>query len=252
MVRPSVVNEVENAIAVIALDSFVLWTPKNDASLTPCLRRDGYWESWITSWFTRHVQEGDFVVDVGANVGYFTMLFERLTGEDGRVVAYECNPELVGLLNMTKVSNDANFVVEPVALSDRRGVVDLTFPGEYTGSASIVASFDPKWGETRSIKVATYTLDEEFDGMDTPQCIKIDAEGAEEMILRGGKELLARHDAPVLVLEYTPEAYSKNFNEWLFEYGEVTRINTSGWEEYISRDALDTLTDWEMLVVRKR
>jgi len=198
------------------------------------------------------VQDGDFVVDVGANVGYFTMLFEQLVGPTGMVVAYECNPELVGLLTMTKEHNHANYVVQPVALSDKKGVVDLTFPGEYTGSASIAnVPFDAKYGETHSIRVPAFTLDEEFEGMDTPFLIKIDAESAEEMILNGGKELISRHDAPIIVLEYTPGGYSEGFPAMLFEYGVVTRINTAGWEEYITLEHLESLRDWEMLVVRK-
>lgn len=249
---PFVVDTTNDALLLRCLNTFDVWALKKDVSVTPSLMYHGFWEAWITSWFTRNIEEGDFVVDVGANCGYFTMLFETLAGKDGRVVAYECNPALVGLLHMTKVTNDADFVVEPVALADKRGVLDLTYPGEYTGSASIVGAFDPKWGEPHTMKVAAYTLDEEFEGMDSPQLIKIDAEGAEELILRGGKELLARHDAPVIVLEYTPGSYSKEFDQWLFEYGYVTRIGFDGAEEPCSIAHLEGLTDWDMIVVRKK
>lgn len=250
--RPLVVDENNDSILVRCLDTYDVWALKSDVSVTPSLKHYGYWESWITTWFTKNIDDGDFVVDIGANCGYFTMLFEKLTGSTGQVVAYECNPVYVGLLNMTKVANNANFVVEGVALSDAKGTVDLVYPGEYTGSASIVGSFDPKWGEQHSVTVPTYTLDEEFEGMHAPHLIKIDAEGAEELILRGGSRLISRPNAPLIVLEYTPKAYSQEFDEWLFHYGEVTRIGYDGNEEPVTIEHLKSLTDWDMLVIRKK
>jgi FkbM family methyltransferase len=252
-VRPFCLDTTKDALLLRCLDTYAVWALKNDVSVTPSLLHYGHWEAWITSWFTSNIEEGDFIVDVGANCGYYTMLFETLAGPTGRVVAYECNPVYVGLLNMTKVSNKADFVVEGVALSSSKGIIDLVFPGEYTGSASIAGiDFDPKYGETHKITVPTATLDEEFEGMDTPTLIKIDAEGAEEMVLKGAQKLLARHDAPVIVLEYTPNAYSEDFNDWLFGYGDVTRIGFDGVEEPCTIEHLKSLTDWDMIVVRKK
>lgn len=251
-VHPLVVDTTENALLMRCLDDFYVWGLKSDVSVTPSLLHHGHWEAWITSWFTNHIQEGDFIVDVGANCGYFTMLFKRLVGKSGRVVAYEPNPVYVSLLENTRRSNNTQFEIEPVALSDSAGTIDLAYPGEYTGSASIVSAFDPKWGIEHTIEVSTSTLDDDFAGMDTPNFIKIDAEGAEELILKGGRELINRHDAPVLILEYTPDSYSDEFNDWLFEYGYVTRIGYDGNEEPCTIAHLNSLTDWDMIVVRKK
>lgn len=252
-VRPYVFDTTEDAMLVNCLDTFKIWCLKDDVSLTPSLYRFGYWESWITSWFTHNIQEGDFVVDIGANCGYYTMLFDNLVGSTGRVVAYEPNPVYIGLLTMTSVSNNADFLVEGTALGDKTGVVDLVYPGEYTGSASIMCGFDPAWGESHTIRVPCAKLDDEFEGMDTPSLMKIDAESAEEVIWNGGKSLWYSDNPPVVVMEYSPTGiYSDRFTEELFEYGEVTQINFEGVEEKITPEILHQVTDWVMLVIRRR
>ncbi len=252
-VHPFVVDTNENALLLRCLNTFDVWALRDDVSVTPSLLNYGYWESWITSWFTNNIEEGDFVVDVGANCGYFTMLFEHLTGLTGRVIAYEASPVYAELLERTKMHNNAKFVVENLALADKPGHLTLTYPGEYTGSASVVGEpFDPKWGELHYIEVTATTLDLDFYGMDSPELIKIDAESAEELIWNGAKELFSRHDAPVIVLEYSPTGtYSEEFPERLFEYGTVTRIGTDGKESPINVQHLRSLTDWDMIVVRK-
>lgn len=251
--RPAVIQEVEDNVLVRCLDSYNVWAAKEDVSVTPSLKQTGYWEAWITSWFTNNIEEGDFVVDIGANCGYFTMLFEKLVGPDGRVVAYEASKRYAELLEKTKTGNNANFVIENCAVADKPGDLTLIYPGGYTGSASVVYGFDPKWGEEHHEKVKATTLDLDFAGMDTPTLIKIDAESAEEIIWNGATELLNRHDAPVIVMEYSPTGtYSEGFPDRLFEYGEVTGIGYDGVEHPISVAFLNSLKDWYMIVIRKK
>lgn len=237
----------------MCLDSYNVWAKKSDVSVTPCLVTTGYWESWITAWFTSSVNSGDTVVDVGANCGYFTMLFEKLVGRTGKVIAYEASSSYAELLNKTKLENDANFEIINKALADVPGELTLIYPGDYTGSASVAHGFDPKWGEENHETVEATTLDIEFEGKPSPSIIKIDAESAEEMIWNGAQELLARDDAPVIVLEYSPTGvYSDDFAERLLEYGSVTGIGYDGNEHPVDINFLRNLQDWYMIVIRKR
>jgi hypothetical protein len=59
------------------------------------LMLDGYWESWLTLFFARYVTPGKTVIDVGANFGYYTILFAAGVGPSGRVVAIEPVPAIV-------------------------------------------------------------------------------------------------------------------------------------------------------------
>ena len=81
------------------LDCFYLYTDKEEQSVGQWLAKHGYWESWITSWMTKNIKEGDICLDVGANYGYYTRVMEFLSGKNGLVYYIEANPELVELID---------------------------------------------------------------------------------------------------------------------------------------------------------
>lgn len=250
-----IVSETDSTYTARVLDMFDLSLLKNDQSLTPCLINDGFWEAWITSWLTRWVRPGMTFIDVGANCGYYTMLAEKLVGRHGCVVAYEPNPVYAELLRNTREINNASFYLREVALSDSVGQVTLSVPGDLHGSASIRTDFtDSQWG-ARNYDVRTTTLDNELQRLVfwNADVIKIDAEGAEEMVWKGGQNLLrADMSHSTIMLEWTPDSYSDTFLDELFEWGYVFSITFDGGEEPATREFIHSLTDWHMLVIRRK
>lgn len=249
------VSETDSTITVRVLDLFDLTLLKDDESLTPCLVSEGYWESWITSWLTRWVRPGMTFVDVGANCGYYTMLAEKLVGKRGHVVAYEPNPVYAELLRNTREINEADYSIREVALSDKPGHATLSVPGTLHGSASIVTDFTDSKYEARNYEVRTTTLDNELQRLVfwNADVVKIDAEGAEELIWRGGDTIF--HDDSsysTLMIEWTPGAYSDEFLDELFEWGYVFSIAYDGGEVPATRNFIGSLKDWHMLVVRRK
>lgn len=248
------VKATTNELALVTvLDSFDLWVDKDDKSLTPSLMFHGFWESWITTWCYNNITDGMCILDVGANCGYYTMLFEKLVGGFGHVIAYEANPEYARMLYKTRGENSANFTVVGKALSNKEGRTALHIPSDLNGSASIVADWeDSETYHDVSVEVLTTTLDAEAaKGIFwRPDIIKMDVEGAEELVWDGGGLVLA--DGPMVLMEYTPGAYSEGFNKKLFEYGTVTRINEQGGESPVDDAHLKGLTDWDMLVLRSK
>lgn len=251
-----IVSETDSTYTVRVLDLFDLVVLKVDKSLTPCLVKDGYWESWITSWLTRWIRPGMTFIDVGANCGYYTMLAEVLVGRHGAVVAYEPNPVYAELLRKTREINGADFSVREVALSDSVGHVSLSIPGDYHGSASIMHNFaNSKYGESASYDVRTTTLDNELQRIIfwNADVVKIDAEGAEELVWRGGNGLFhADASHSTIMLEYTPGSYSSTFLEELFEWGYVFNIEYDGGEVPLTNEFVQGLTDWTMLAIRRK
>lgn len=154
----------------------------------------------ISKLFVSILKPGDCVIDIGANVGYFTILGSMLTGPKGTVHAFEASPETADHLQTTTRNPNGNITIHPVAVSDHRGQIEFSCgPSNRTGISSI-RSLGSR--EAKRIRVPCITLDEYFGDLAQIKLIKIDVEGAEMMALRGMKQLLKK-TRPYVILELT-------------------------------------------------
>jgi FkbM family methyltransferase len=144
----------------------------------------------------RVLKEGSTFVDVGANIGYFTGIASRLVGPTGTVLAFEPMPAALRLLQMNTASQ-SNVTIFPMALSDKKGTA--TFYVRKKGDMSSL-SHDP--GAT-PIPVTVGTLDESLANQARIDLIKIDVEGSELDVLRGGRRLIEQH-RPIVYFEFLP------------------------------------------------
>ncbi|MBL7045406.1 MAG: FkbM family methyltransferase [Parcubacteria group bacterium] len=144
------------------------------------------------------LKPGMTFVDVGANVGYFTLLAARLVGEGGSVYAFEPEDENFELLERNiKENGYQNVVLEKKAVSDKRG--ELTF---YIDPKNLCAhSLVAKDGQ-KEVRVEAVVFDEYFKDLQI-DVVKIDVEGAEPQVLKGMTETLKRK--PTLIVEFYPE-----------------------------------------------
>jgi FkbM family methyltransferase len=148
--------------------------------------------------------------DVRANVGLFTLGAAHRVGSTGRVHAFEPTPKLArNIRSNLELNCLENVAVNPTDVSDTSGhaTLHLVEP-DNPGVNSIV---NPSPG-ARTLEVPTVTLDGYIVAHDVGRVdvIKIDIEGAEMPALRGGRDLFAGDESPVLVLEFHPStlAYS--------------------------------------------
>jgi FkbM family methyltransferase len=149
------------------------------------------------------------VVDLGANIGVYTLLAASLVGEQGRVYAFEPDPDNYALLVKNVEANGYhNVVCRQQAVSDRSGEAPL-FKGEYgvSHSLSTFAAVDPGLSRT----VATTSLDDFFRGQGWPPVdfIKMNIEGWECFVIRGMKGVLDRSGNLKMMLEFYPDIISK-------------------------------------------
>lgn len=136
--------------------------------------------------------------DVGAHAGFFSIIAGRLVGERGRVHAFEPMPDTRARLAESAVSSRlTNLTVHSSAMSAEVGRVTI-----YEHRHSAVASLVRGAGAGVGREVASTTLDVMAAELGDPDVVKIDVEGVEVDILRGGRELLGRRSAR-LVVEFT-------------------------------------------------
>ena len=159
--------------------------------------------AWLSGRVEAEVQDvlverlgpGAMFVDVGASVGFFSLLAARLVGPGGVVVAFEPQPDAASSLRRNAQLNGFSMVeVVEAALSSWTGKGALAGIGKAT--AHIVDGREP---EAQSVEVTT--LDESLAGRsEPPVVVKIDVEGRERDVLAGMARLLESY-SPILVVE---------------------------------------------------
>ena len=153
------------------------------------------------------IRPGMTVFDVGAHVGYYTLMAARLVGPSGRVYAFEAEPENYAILKKNvELNGYTNVTCIPKAVSNQSGVLTLYVSSQGNDRHTIIN--DPRaisLGPKR--EVPAITLDEFAASVGWPQVdvIKMDVEGAEPMALVGMSRLLDRSENLCLVMEFAPE-----------------------------------------------
>lgn len=170
----------------------------------------GYWlgsfESKKRILFEKSVVKGSVVYDVGANVGFYTLLASFLVGDSGKVYAFEPVPENILYLNKhIKLNNASNVVVIEAAVSDQSG--ELNFKENVD---STQGSLSPEG----SLVVKSVKLDDlaEKGSISIPQYIKIDVEGGEMLVLKGAKNILKRFHPTIFLATHGNDIHEECLN----------------------------------------
>lgn len=161
-----------------------------------------YDERYEISMLQKILLPGDTFWDIGANIGFYTLTASLLVGEQGTVVAFEPGPEswraLMTNLSLNRISN---VLPLKMAVSDKCGWVTLySQPGIADGGGSIIP---PPDASVREDLCPSITLDRFYQdqGLGPPTLLKIDVEGAEDLVLAGGLNLLSGDTPPLLLVE---------------------------------------------------
>lgn len=166
------------------------WLPASRGKILRIL--GGSYEPEQTRLFEEHVRPGDTVLDVGAHVGYYTVLSAVLAGERGAVWAFEPNPANARFLRRHAEINGLRQVrVTQAAVADANGTARFGF-GRGSGTGHLAADGEV---EVRTVRLDDFCAEHGI----APAAVKIDVEGAEGAVLEGARGVLARH-RPVLFL----------------------------------------------------
>lgn len=170
------------------------------------LSLNGIYEPTETKLIQSIIKPGDNVVDIGAHIGYYTLIMSKLVGPTGMVFAFEPDEGNFELLEKNvKLNGCTNVMLENMVVTDTVGPVKL-FNGDESSNPTIVGS-DDKFTLVNGTSLDTY-----FRGINV-DFIKMDVEGAEYLVLKGAVRLL-RTDVKIIT-EFYPKVLPVTAMEFL-------------------------------------
>lgn len=194
--------ERSSRLELIELPDFKIWISRGDSAIGQTIKAQRSWEPHVEAIIRRILRPNMNFVDLGANIGFHTLLAASIVGNEGQVYAFEPNLSNCSLLvRSINHNNFKNVEVFPSAVADSERLMLHTSIG---GSNGVISEYvegsmlAPGQAFTRSV-----TLDKALDGVKV-DLMKLDVEGAEYLVLKGAREFLAR-SRPVLISEFSDQ-----------------------------------------------
>ena len=215
------------------LENFLLRVNLADLYVSASIIEGGF-ELAETKFIKSTLKPGDVAIDIGGNLGYYTMLFASIVGRSGRVFSFEPMPTLFESVMLSVKRNNFSDRVAAfnVALSSSVGTLPIVFSENSFnwGGAYISMEGNVPDGHTK-IDVKTAPLSD-FVNSDKINLVKIDVEGAEPLVVSGCLKLLAKH-RPIILSEVHREQLSlvskkspEEYIDILSSIGYVSRLLT--------------------------
>ncbi|MBL4659630.1 MAG: FkbM family methyltransferase [Alcanivoracaceae bacterium] len=203
----------------------------------------GVYEKGVAWAIEKYLKPNNTMIDVGANIGFFTLLGNHIVGPKGKVYSLEPNPDIFELMKSSVQINAfrPRSVRLNMAAFNESGTLELTWSAAKHGGGRLRTSEKIKQDE-KSAKVQTEPLDKLIKAEDLPvDLIKIDTEGSELYVLQGAREILDKSPNCVIITEWNPnflkargssvdeaiEFIAKRFSiiEKIVKVGEVLKVN---------------------------
>lgn len=194
--------------------------------------------------FREVLQEGEFVVDVGANVGYTSILAATIVGVRGKVLAIEPSPRMYRLLTRS-IRTFSQIEALRIAASDQQSSAGVLFEVSQGDRSSLL----PTQGSIAQ-DVELTTLDELLRYRPVPKLVKIDVEGFEPQVLRGMAKLASSDIPPLVAFEALSRSALTQCRAFFADFSSYVSTARVG-DGYISRDLDDETLSCDYLAIPK-
>ena len=193
----------------IEIDGQKLFLDKED-SLLLSTRKNNY-DRFEIECLKQIIKKGDTVVDLGANIGYYTLILAQSVGKSGHVYAFEPEPSNFEILSKNvKENKHDNVTLVQKAVSDKNGKIKLYISKRNLASHRIFDAEDKR----KSIEIDVTTLDEYFQkSKKLVNFIKMDVEGAEGATILGASKIIEDSKNLIIMMEYFPK--------WIKKFGDI-------------------------------
>ena len=214
------------SIVVPTLYGFdLLIQPAKDNGVETLIYERGTYEDGTLSVMRSCLNKGEVFLDIGSNVGLMTMFASRLVKDSGKVYSFEPDPTLMAILKENKSINGfENVNTYQKALGSNSGKSTLYRKPEVNrGAGSLIKG---KTKHTNEVDVEVKTLDDFITENQVPniKMVKIDVEGWELEVLKGGNKCFSGPKAPILSVEFSASHPQKG-GELLDLYHHIRNLN---------------------------
>ena len=191
---------------IIELPEFKMYLDPNERVVSKSIFLHKIWEPLESKLFCRSINKGDIVIDIGAHIGWYSLLASRHVGEEGLVYAFEPEPRSFNILiKNIKLNDITNIIPINKALSDSSGI-QLLYINLYKKDPSLFRMWSDS--DEESVPVEVIPLDEYLENKQV-DIIKIDVEGYEYKIFQGMEKILSENPNLIIFSEYWPEGLRK-------------------------------------------
>ena len=244
--REYVIGRKARGITLLTLDDFDLYVQEHDWDIGENLIETKLYEPHVTSFLKEHLQEGMTFVDVGANIGFFTLTAATKVGKSGKVIAVECNPRNVELIYMSLHRNELDHVtVYPFAVGDTQKLMSFSW-GFSNGFVDELLKNDEE-----AFIVQAVTLDSLLKNETRVDVVKMDIEGSEAKAWQGMQETIAKHH-PVFLMEFFPALLERvsgvkgdEFLNSVFASGYSAGVLRREQEMVTTQSTSEVIAEWE-------
>ena len=214
-----------------------------------------HWDEVTTEIFKQSINKGDTVLDLGANVGYYSLLASRLTGKTGKVFAFEPEPRNYRILQRNiELNNYTNIYAFQKAVSDENTSLTLHISEKDSGAHTIRPTQVEREFENE-VNVEVVRLDDFLiEKAGSVDVVKMDIEGSEPKALAGMKKYIHESKKIKIFMEFYPDILEdagfspKEFAQSLFdEYGFSVTLIDDYWKSkeikpvYSAEDIIDSM-----------
>jgi FkbM family methyltransferase len=185
------------------------------------------------SFIKAFLKEGDIFIDIGSNIGMFSLTASDLVGSKGKILAFEPTPSTYErLLENIRINGYTNINAFNLGLSNKNGILDFNISNNgYDAWNSMVQQEHLENGIQIQVEVKALDSLIEENSLSTINLIKIDVEGWEKFVLEGSINLLNRSDSPVILVEFT-ETTAFNAGYYLGELFDFMKTFGYNWYSY--------------------
>lgn len=190
---------------LLKLDEFQMYVRLDDWAVGARIAVNRGYEKHVTREIKHFLTPGVVLVDVGANIGYYTLVAASSLGDTGKIIAFEPSPENCSLLKMSVEKNGfRNVKVYTKAVADISGVVGLKMDDSN-------GMIHKEHLDACTYQVEAVTLDDVLRNESRIDVIKMDIEGAEGLVIQGAEQIIQLH-RPVIFTEFRPPALERRSN----------------------------------------